>query len=255
MSWLLLVLSGCKTLQASQGVTLAWQASSDPTVVGNRVHYGTTSGAYSTTVDVGNVTTATLSGLTPGDTYYYVVTAYNSLGNSSLPSNEVSGVVLGNVIVSLATPNQRVNFNGPAIINLSATASEVGGSIARVDFYSGTTLIAETTVAPYTTQWMALPGRYLLSVVAYDAGGVAGQSPAVPISVTRPCIRSVQRMSDGSNQLTLISAPGGTDMISVSGDLLNWRLMTTLVSTSGTDVLFDPQAINSNQRFYRMSAD
>jgi hypothetical protein len=50
---------------------------------------GTSHGKYSQTIDVGYTTTASVSNLTAGETYFFVVSAYNSVGDS-LPSNEVS---------------------------------------------------------------------------------------------------------------------------------------------------------------------
>jgi len=76
-------------LYAAQ-VTLAWNAETDPSVVGYRVYYGTASGSYQTNNDVGNNTTSTVSNLQTGTTYYFAVTAYNSTGVESGYSNEVS---------------------------------------------------------------------------------------------------------------------------------------------------------------------
>ena len=75
-------------------VTLAWDKSPDPGVKGYDLHCGLTSGRnYSRFVNVGNVTTYTLSDLKPGQTYYCVVTAYNAAGKESPPSNEISFTV------------------------------------------------------------------------------------------------------------------------------------------------------------------
>ena len=75
-------------------VTLRWDKSADRRVKGYRLHYGTTSTRnYSKIVDVGNVTTYTLSGLIPGKTYYCVVTAYNRAGRESPQSNEITFTV------------------------------------------------------------------------------------------------------------------------------------------------------------------
>ena len=65
------------------GATLSWNASTGE-VTGYRLYYSTTEGSYIQNVDVGNVTsysTDSLS-LTEGTTYYFVVTAYNSAGES-----------------------------------------------------------------------------------------------------------------------------------------------------------------------------
>lgn len=71
------------------GVTLEWDANVEPDVVGYKLHYGTASGVYFTSVDAGNATTAEVPGLIANFTYYFAVTAYNTEGLESPPSNEV----------------------------------------------------------------------------------------------------------------------------------------------------------------------
>lgn len=56
-------------------LTVAWDPSPDPTVMGYRVYVGTTSGAYSEIYDVGNVTTFVYNAA-EGTTYYFTVAAY-----------------------------------------------------------------------------------------------------------------------------------------------------------------------------------
>ncbi len=85
---LLATLSYAQTPLAS--VSLAWNPSSDPGTVGYKLYYGTSSGNYTGSVNVGGATTTTLPALKPGATYYFVVTAYNAFGIESLPSNETS---------------------------------------------------------------------------------------------------------------------------------------------------------------------
>jgi len=82
------------TVANSNGqVTVAWDASPDPNVVGYKVYVGTTSGVYSVSVvDVGNVTTYTVTGLQPG-TVYVATTAYDQSGLESGFSNEVSTTI------------------------------------------------------------------------------------------------------------------------------------------------------------------
>jgi hypothetical protein len=78
----------------SSTVTLSWDKSPDVSVKGYRLHCGPTSGGnYSRLVELGNVTTYTVSDLIPGQTYYCVVTAYNAAGKESPPSNEISFTV------------------------------------------------------------------------------------------------------------------------------------------------------------------
>ncbi len=78
---------------------LAWTsptANTNGTVLtdlaGFKVSYGTVSGQYAETVDVGRVAGCTVSNLGPG-TWYFSVTAYNSTGAESAPSPEVSKTI------------------------------------------------------------------------------------------------------------------------------------------------------------------
>lgn len=88
--FLLLVVIAAFTLR-SASVTLAWDANSEPDLAGYRLYSGTNgSGIHTLLADVGNVTLVTVSNLTLGATYYFVVTAYNTSGLESTPSNEIS---------------------------------------------------------------------------------------------------------------------------------------------------------------------
>lgn len=69
-------------------LTLNWTSISGAT--GYKVKYGTASGEYTSTVDVGNVNSTTIEGLQNGSTYYFVISAFNSAGESR-NSNEVFG--------------------------------------------------------------------------------------------------------------------------------------------------------------------
>jgi len=73
---------------------VAWDRNSEADVTGYRVLYGTASRVYSTTVDVGNVTTYTLPSLVGGRQYFIAVQAYNRAGLSSALSVEVSALAV-----------------------------------------------------------------------------------------------------------------------------------------------------------------
>src|SRR6185369_539564 len=64
-------------------VTLAWNPSVTPGVAGYNVYYGTNSQNYTASVPAGTATNVTVSGLTPGVTYFFAATAYDSLGIES----------------------------------------------------------------------------------------------------------------------------------------------------------------------------
>jgi len=73
---------------------LSWDANTETDVVGYRVYYGTSPGSYlqvrGAGIDVTSGTGYTVTGLTSGVRYYFVVTAFDGSGNESDYSREVS---------------------------------------------------------------------------------------------------------------------------------------------------------------------
>jgi hypothetical protein len=71
-------------------VTLAWDPNNEPDLRGYRLHYGTRSRTYTTSVNVGNVTRHTVSLPSTGETHFFALTAYNTSLLESDFSSEVS---------------------------------------------------------------------------------------------------------------------------------------------------------------------
>jgi Bacterial Ig domain len=107
------------------------------------------------------------------------VEAYGTSGGNSPPT------------VVLNTPADGARFTEPATVSLSATANDSDGSINRVDFYDGTTLILTSPSSgnPYTATWNNVAaGVHTLTAVATDNLGATATSSAVTITVTPPGI-------------------------------------------------------------------
>ena len=84
---------GLYSARGAQEITLAWDPSTTPEVTGYIVYYGTNSGVYFDSVLAGMNTTATVTGLVEGVTYYFAATAYNEEWLESDPSEELEYVV------------------------------------------------------------------------------------------------------------------------------------------------------------------
>jgi len=69
--------------------TLMWDPNTEADLAGYKIYYGYSSNNYEYSVDVGDQTTYTLTGLDPDATYYIAATAYNTSGYESDFSNEV----------------------------------------------------------------------------------------------------------------------------------------------------------------------
>ena len=84
--------------------------------------------------------------------------------------------------VTLATNG--TSFTAPGSIALTATASDPENQLARVEFYSGTTLLSSDTAAPYAFTWSGVAaGTYAVKAVAYDAQGASATSSTITVTV------------------------------------------------------------------------
>ncbi len=149
--WLATQLSGF----AATSVTLAWNASTDPTVVGYNLYYGGASLTYTNEISAGAATNVTVSGLVPGTTYYFAATTYNAANVESPLSVEVSYLVpqdvSGNQPPTLNTiSNVSINENASLqTVNLSGITSGATNQIQTLTVIassSNTSLIPNPTV-------------------------------------------------------------------------------------------------------------
>jgi hypothetical protein len=91
-------------------VTLAWNPNIEDDLAGYRIYYGTASGDYDHTLEVGNQTEYTVAGLEEGLLYYFVATAYDLSWNESGYSNEVA--YTPSCSYSITPTSQSFDFSG-----------------------------------------------------------------------------------------------------------------------------------------------
>jgi Bacterial Ig domain len=143
---------------------------------------------------VGSATTAPYSVTLPNvgaGTYSFTAKAIENSG-ASTTSSPVSVTVQLNSppTVSITSPVNGQTFAAPAAVTLTASASDPGGSIARVDFYRGSSLVGSVTTAPYSfTLSNVGVGIYLFTAKAFDNSGASTTSSSVWVTVKRNSIR------------------------------------------------------------------
>jgi hypothetical protein len=86
--------------------------------------------------------------------------------------------------VSITSPSNGASYTAPATITINANASD-NGSIARVEFFNGSTKLGEDTTSPYSFTWSNVAvGSYTLTARATDNQGAQTTTGGVSVSVT-----------------------------------------------------------------------
>jgi len=95
--------------------------------------------------------------------------------------------VPGAPTVSITAPLDATSFTAPASITIEATAADAGGSITKVDFYNGATLLGTDNTSPYSYTWTGVAaGSYVITAKATDNSLLATTSSPVNITVNAP---------------------------------------------------------------------
>lgn len=171
-------------------VNLAWQPNTEPDLAGYKIHYGTASGGYSTSVDVGKVTAATISNLAEGVTYYFSASAYNTAALSSGYSNEVSYAVP----VSNRSPSTPSVPSGPASAEVNAAcqfgtnATDPDGNPLQYRFDWGDGVVSALGPSPQSHSWAAA-GSFCVKAQAQDSHQAASEwSACRTVTVTAAAV-------------------------------------------------------------------
>jgi hypothetical protein len=129
---------------------------------------------------------------------------------------EAGGINLNNIIfvkqnnppiISLSTPINNTAFIAPANIPITANASDADGTIAKVEFYNGTTLLGTDAASPFTYSWTNIAiGTYTITAKAYDNLNAVTTSTAITVQVNAPANQfPVVSLTAPSNNAVYIS--------------------------------------------------
>jgi fibronectin type 3 domain-containing protein len=178
--------SGLAATPGNAQVALSWTASSGAT--GYNVKRGTTNGGPYTQVGAPTSTSYTDTSLTNGTTYYYVVSAINSAGESA-DSAQVNTTPVASVAIP-ATPSGLAATPGNAQVALSWTASSgaTGYKVKRATASGGPyTQVGAPTSTSYTDTSLTNGTTYYYVVSAINSAGESANSAqisALPVTTT-----------------------------------------------------------------------
>jgi hypothetical protein len=146
---------------------------------------------FNATTKLGEDTTApysfTWSGAAAG-TYSLTARATDNLGGVTTSASSRITVSSPNVApsVSITYPTDAAIFTWKPSITITTTASDLDGTITKVEFLNGTTVLGQDTSAPYSFTWKNVPqGSHSLTARATDNAGAVVTSDAVGILVRK----------------------------------------------------------------------
>ena len=130
--------------------------------------------------------------------YTLTAKAYDNQGATTISTAAVVTVTVAVIVtanipptVNLTAPVTGSTYTAPAIIPLTATAADSDGTVSKVEFYNGVTLLGTATVAPYSYSWSGVAaGSYTLTAKAYDNQGAVTTSVAATVTVAAATARS-----------------------------------------------------------------
>jgi endo-1,3(4)-beta-glucanase len=101
-----------------------------------------------------------------------------------------------NPTVNITSPSENQSFPQDLDITISASASDLDGTISKIEFYDGATKLGEDTSSPYSYTWVnASVGAHQINAIVTDNDAGEGTSQIVNISVLE-----VQSCSETSNE-------------------------------------------------------
>src|SRR5262249_3696935 len=140
-----------------------------------------TSHTYTAHVDTGLQPSATVPGLTLGQTYYFAVTAVDSTGKESPFSNEVS-VTVGAAVMPPVANFSTNPTSGTAPLAVAFTDTSTGPPAAWAGTSgNGPSSPPQSPTHPYTTA-----GTYTVQLTATNAGGGTTATGTITVSAPLP---------------------------------------------------------------------
>jgi parallel beta-helix repeat protein len=101
---------------------------------------------------------------------------------------------------TLVSPSSSATVAAPGYFVVRADASDSDGTISKVEFYQGSTLIGVVTAAPYSVSWTDVtPGTYALTAKSYDNQGASTTSKPVTITVVTPSLGTTYVVDPSGN--------------------------------------------------------
>lgn len=123
------------------------------------------------------------------------------------------------------TPNNNAHYTSGTSVIFTTVAQDSDGSIARVEYYDGQTLLGSATTAPYYFAWHKLSvGEHTLYAKAIDNRGGSSSPATVVVTVSDPVTNQSPRVTLSSPTDTQYIQAGGTMHLAASAIDVDGRI-------------------------------
>lgn len=262
-------------------------------LAGFKSYYGTASGNYSAVIDTGFATCTTASPCSTStytvtnlsnSTYYFAVTAYDTAGNESDFSNEVSKIISGTPPTGIPAPTgtQVTASGGTVTVIWDKPNSSI---IAGYQIQRGPTAVlfnatydiglGYTSSAPCVVGYTGCarrqfifngvtPGTYFWRVIAYDSSGIFGEASSVASitissDATIPAdVTNFSAIKYGTGARLSWANPSDPDFYgllleySFNNSAGPWVLLANLRGLPGSNQTYDHLNLSAGTYYYRI---
>ncbi|HPR89473.1 MAG TPA: Ig-like domain-containing protein, partial [bacterium] len=191
---LVMLLTLIHTLTWAADARLKWQANNDGDLAGYRISYGTAATALTQTLDAGNVTACTVTGLEAGQMYYFALAAYDKANNASAPSAAICGI---------AGDTQAPTLMAAAALSLTSLRVAFSEALDKKSAEAA----ANYTISPALAVQSAVLQSDGKSVLLTTASHSAGSAYSLAVKGIKDL--GIPRNSLPANSALAYSAPGG----------------------------------------------
>ena len=138
------------------------------------------------------------------------ITAKATDNQNSVATSSAMDITVANAtpVVSITSPADNARFTVGAPITITATATDAGGTITKVEFFNGTTKLGEDLSSPYSFTWNnAAAGNHSLTAKATDNQNSVTTSAAIDITVALDAMPVVAITAPAKNARFAPGAP------------------------------------------------
>ncbi len=157
-------------------------------------------------------------------------------------------------LITITSPADGTVYISPAAFSIGISTSDPDGTVAKVELYDGSKLVATLASPPFNgfSANNFVAGFHRYTARAYDNRGATTTSAPIRIGI-KPNQPSGGFQNTGQRhfELSLPATTTGSYRLDSSTNLVNWTSVGSFESVAGAIYFSDSEATNHSRKFYR----